>query len=57
MGAELVALSGELRRYRYRIVVAAAAFADSPEWILDGPVTGHLDHTAVALGRGVRRPT
>ncbi|MFN3215491.1 MAG: DUF222 domain-containing protein [Acidimicrobiales bacterium] len=42
LGAELVALSGELRRYQYRIVVAAAAFADSPEWILDGsPTAAH----------------
>ncbi|MFN3220016.1 MAG: hypothetical protein ACE367_26290 [Acidimicrobiales bacterium] len=39
LGAELVALSGELRRYQYRIVVAAAAFAESPEWILDGSPT------------------
>ncbi|MFN3218756.1 MAG: DUF222 domain-containing protein [Acidimicrobiales bacterium] len=42
LGAELVALSGELRRYQYRIVVAAAAFAESPEWILDGsPTAAH----------------
>ncbi|MFN3220027.1 MAG: DUF222 domain-containing protein [Acidimicrobiales bacterium] len=37
-----MALSGELRRYQYRIVVAAAAFAESPEWILDGsPTAAH----------------
>jgi hypothetical protein len=39
LGAELVALSSQLSRCQYRLVIAAAAFAESPEWILDGSPT------------------
>jgi hypothetical protein len=39
LGAELVALSAQLSRYQYQLVRTAAAFADSPEWILDGSPT------------------
>ena len=39
LGAELVALSTQLSRCRYRLVMTAAAFAESPEWVLDGSPT------------------
>ena len=39
LGSELVALSSQLSRCQYRLVVTAAAFAESPEWILDGSPT------------------
>jgi hypothetical protein len=39
LGTELVALSAALSRCQYRLVVAAAAFAESPERILDGSPT------------------
>ena len=50
LGAELVALSGEFRRYQYRLVVTAAAFAESPEWILDGsPTAAHWLATVAGI--------
>ena len=39
LGTELVALSTQLSRCQYRLVVTAAAFAASPEWVLDGSPT------------------
>ncbi|MFN3220036.1 MAG: DUF222 domain-containing protein [Acidimicrobiales bacterium] len=39
LGSELVALSAQLSRYQYKLVRTAAAFAESPEWILDGSPT------------------
>ncbi len=39
LGSELVALSSALSRCQYELVTTAAAFAESPEWILDGSPT------------------
>ena len=39
LGSELVALSSMLTRCQYQLVVTAAAFAESPEWILEGSPT------------------
>ncbi|MFN3218185.1 MAG: hypothetical protein ACE367_16955 [Acidimicrobiales bacterium] len=45
-----MALSTQLDRCQYRIIVAAAAFAESPEWILDGsPTPAHWLATVAGI--------